>query len=83
MQKIALLTDAYHLERARWLAAFFGRPDVELVATDGLRFDTVGNRVWAILREALAWWYNLGKVAAWEALAVVGLDPAERGELVR
>jgi uncharacterized SAM-binding protein YcdF (DUF218 family) len=83
LRTLALATDAYHLERARRLAAFLGRPDVGLIGIDGLRHDSLGNRVWYVLREALAWWYNLGKVAAWEALAAAGLDPDERADLIR
>jgi uncharacterized SAM-binding protein YcdF (DUF218 family) len=80
--RLAILTDAFHLERARALAAFFGRPDVALAAADGFRDDSLANRTVSILREALAWWYNLGKIAAWQALCWMGLD-VEREKFVR
>ena len=80
---LAVLTDAFHLERARWLAGYFGRPDVGLVSVDGLRRDGIANRVWSILREAMAWWYNLAKVGGWEALAAVGMDVDARQELIK
>jgi uncharacterized SAM-binding protein YcdF (DUF218 family) len=83
LRRLAIVTDAFHLERARALAGYFGRPDVGLVAAYGLRADTRPNRVWSILREAVAWWYNLAKVASWEALAAAGLDSDERSELIR
>lgn len=81
--RLAILTDAFHLERARHLAAYFGRPDVVPVAVDGLRADTLPHRVWSIIREALAWWLNLAKVGAWEAMALAGVDADTRAELVR
>ncbi|HSF96789.1 MAG TPA: YdcF family protein [Thermohalobaculum sp.] len=83
LQDIALLSDAFHIERARHLAAYLGRPDVRLVAAYGLSIDTPGNRVWGILREALAWWYNLYKVAGWEALGALGYSVDERGAMIR
>jgi uncharacterized SAM-binding protein YcdF (DUF218 family) len=83
LERMAILTDAFHLERARRLAAYFGQPDAGLVAVDGLRFDGPEDRVWSILREALAWWFNLAKVAGWEALDAAGFGAAERAELIR
>ena len=79
----ALLTDAYHLERARWLARYFGHPEVGLVAARGLEQAGAPDRVWSIVREALAWWFNLAKVAGWEILAETGMDADARQELIR
>lgn len=79
----ALLTEAFHLERARRLAGYFGRPDIALIATSGLERDGLPNRVWSIVREALAWWLNLAKVGGWELLAVAGMDADARQELIR
>ena len=81
--KLAILTDAFHLERARWLARYFGQPDVSLIAVWGLQADGIANRVWSILREALAWWLNLAKVAGWQILAMAGMDVDARRELIR
>jgi uncharacterized SAM-binding protein YcdF (DUF218 family) len=80
---LALLTDAFHLERSRWLASYFGRPDAGLIAAPGLERDGKANRVWSILREALAWWLNLAKIGGWEALDAVGMDVAARQELIK
>ena len=81
--RIALLTDAFHLERARYLAHYFGRDDAVPVAVRGLEWDGDAERVWSILREALAWWYNLYKVAGWEVLALAGYDAEARREIIR
>ncbi|MFQ5564915.1 MAG: YdcF family protein [Paracoccaceae bacterium] len=81
--KLAILTDAFHLERARMLADYFGYSDVALAAVRGLEFESTAARVWGTLREAMAWWYNLAKVAAWEVLGAAGLDADARGELIR
>ena len=81
--RLAVLTDAFHLERARALAGFLGHPEIGLVAADGLRDDSRGNRYSAILREALAWWYNGGKLACWTALGWAGLSETERERFIR
>ena len=81
--RLALASDAYHIERARLLAWYFGRAEIGLVAVYGLAYDSPGERAWSILREALAWWYNLAKVAGWEALGAVGYGPEERGALIQ
>jgi uncharacterized SAM-binding protein YcdF (DUF218 family) len=80
---LALLTDAFHLERAKRLAAYFGRPDIGLIATAGLERDSFLNRAASIVREALAWWFNLAKVGGWEGLAAAGFDADARQELIR
>ena len=82
-RRLALASDAYHLTRARALAAYFGRPGMALVAAGGLNRESRPDYLRAMVREALAWWYNLYKVAAWEALGQLGYDDAERGGLVR
>jgi hypothetical protein len=45
--------------------------------------DGIANRVWSILREALAWWLNLAKAAGWQILAMAGMDVEARQELIR
>jgi uncharacterized SAM-binding protein YcdF (DUF218 family) len=80
---LAILTDAFHLQRARLLAGYFGHPEIGLIAAPGLDRDGIANRVWSIVREALAWWFNLAKVAAWELLAAVGMDQNARQDLIR
>lgn len=83
LERLALATDAYHMARARALAGYFGRDGVEVIAADGLAYDDDGARVWAIVRESMAWWYNLWKVGAWEAMAALGLDEHARRAVVR
>jgi uncharacterized SAM-binding protein YcdF (DUF218 family) len=80
---VALLTDAFHLERAGRLAGYFGQPNIALIAASGLEREGIANRVWSILREAMAWWFNLGKAGGWEALAAMGVDVEARQELIR
>jgi uncharacterized SAM-binding protein YcdF (DUF218 family) len=82
-ERLAIVTDAFHLERARRLAAYLGHSDVGLVSVDGLRLAGPGDRVWSILREALAWWYNAAKIAGWEVLGSAGFSTSERAELIR
>jgi len=81
--RLAIATDAFHLERAAALAGYFGQPDIGLVAVAGLDRDSIDSRVWSILREALAWWHNLTKVAGWEVLGAAGMDEGARQELIR
>ncbi len=82
-ETLAILTDAFHLERARALAGYFGHPDVALAAVRGLEYESRVARVWSIVREAMAWWFNLAKVAGWELLAAAGMDEDGRQELIR
>ena len=83
LQRLAIATDAFHLERAEWLAGYFGRPGIGLVAMPGLERELGVVQVRMILRETAAWWFNLGKVIAWEALADAGLDVDARQEWIR
>lgn len=83
LERLAIATDAYHLPRAHALARYFGRDQIGLIAAEGLEYDDDGARVWAITREALAWWYNLWKVALWEAMEALGLDEAARADVIR
>ena len=82
MERLALASDAYHLARARALAALFGRRHLGLVAAAGPSTVASWDAGVAILREALAWWYNFGKAAAWQGLDLLGWEPAERAALV-
>jgi len=82
-ESLAILTDAFHLERARALSSYFGHADIGLAAVRGLEYDGIANRVWSIVREALAWWLNLAKVAGWEVLAATGMDVDARQELIK
>lgn len=83
MARVALASDAFHLVRARALAGWLGRPDLPLVAADGLAREPLPMRAVNLLREAAAWWFNLGKVIGWEAMALAGMGEAEIGERIR
>ncbi|MEM6356294.1 MAG: YdcF family protein [Pseudomonadota bacterium] len=78
----AIVTDAYHLPRAFALASLLGRENVEGVASIGLDEYGVFTRLAFLGREALAWWYNLGKAAVWGALGIAGMDESERGQWI-
>ncbi len=82
-ERLALVTDAFHVERARWLAVWLGAPEIVPVAVAGLARTGPETRVWSIVREALAWWFNLGKVAAWEAMELLDVDQQTRAALVQ
>lgn len=81
-RRLALLSDPYHLARAERLAAYFGQPGIGLVAAAGFEREGLQARIGTYLREAAAWWYNLGKVAVWEALTLLGVDAETRGQVV-
>lgn len=83
LERLGIVTDAFHLERAEWLAGYFGRPGIGLVAVPGLEREPHAIRIWMVLREATAWWFNLGKVIGWEALASVGVELEARQEWIR
>ncbi|MEL6478573.1 MAG: YdcF family protein, partial [Pseudomonadota bacterium] len=80
---VALLTDSFHLSRASTLSWFFGRSDVPLVAARGLEAEHWAPRYWLYVREALAWWLNLVKMAAWWGGETIGLSLEQRTALIR
>ena len=80
--RLALLSDPFHLARARALAAWYGR-DVAIVAATGFEREWLPQRLLWLGREALAWWLNLAKVAGWEGLGLLGLPEDSRAELIR
>lgn len=61
-RRLALVSDAYHLTRAWALAAWLGQPGVALAAVDFKLWHWRPGALYAHLREAAAWWYNLAKV---------------------
>lgn len=77
-RRIALLSDAFHLARARALAAWMGRPDVALVSVDHRRWHWRPDVPLFHLREAAAWWLNLGRVAGWHVLGLAGVPADDR-----
>lgn len=82
-RRLALVSDAFHLPRSWALAAWMGRPDVELVSVDHRPWTWRPEDAFLNMREALAWWFNLGKVAAWETLSALGYENDELEEMIR
>ena len=80
--RIAVLTDDMHLARSARLAGFLGLGGVELAAARGMTSEPLIRRIAAIGREALAWWYNLGKVTVWWAMGEAGYEEDARGKVV-
>jgi uncharacterized SAM-binding protein YcdF (DUF218 family) len=81
--RVILVTDAVHLARARLLWRRFAGswPDAAVVPMEWeyLRGKSVARYS---LREAASWWLNLGKLAGWEMLGLIGWSPARRAEVI-
>ena len=78
----AIISDAYHLARARELARFLGREPSGLGAASSMRSEPMPMRIAITLRETAAWGYNLYKAAAWWGLGVLGYSEADRAQMV-
>ncbi len=83
VERLAIVSDGYHLTRASWIAAFWGRPDLAVVAAQGFERQWWPHRGVHYVRESLAWWLHLAKVAGWEGLGLLGMPEAARGAYVR
>lgn len=83
LRRLAVLTDAFHLARAAALARLLGREVVPVAADAGLYWLPAAEQFPLLMRETLAWWYNLGKAAAWTGLGLLGWSEAERAQVVR
>jgi len=81
--RIGIVTNAFHLHRALMLARLLGRDDVKGFSAEPFptRFHFFA-RLGLLVRETLAWWYNLGKAGAWTGLGALGWSGAERGEVI-
>lgn len=82
LSSFAIISDDYHLARARQLARFIGREPSGLAASRGLYFEPRPMQIAITLRETAAWGYNLYKAAAWWALGLAGFSDVERADLV-
>jgi uncharacterized SAM-binding protein YcdF (DUF218 family) len=82
-RRLAVLTDAFHLTRAVALARLLGREVVPVAAEGGLYSLPAAEQFPVLMRETMAWWYNLGKAAAWQGLGLLGWTEAERGQVIR
>jgi len=69
-----LVTDAFHLPRA--LASFWwaGMRGLKPVPAEGVDGSPRAVRLRHIGREALAWWFNIARAAAFSALDALGVD---------
>jgi uncharacterized SAM-binding protein YcdF (DUF218 family) len=81
--RLAVLTDAFHLTRALALARLLGRDVVPVAVDRGAGALPAAEQVPVLLRETLAWWYNLGKAAAWAGLGLLGWTEAARAKAIR
>lgn len=82
-ETLLVVSDRWHLPRAKMLAGFFGAPDLPLAAVPGQERDWWPVQAVMLVREALAWWLNVGKIVGWQGLGLLGLSPGERVEYIR
>ena len=78
----AIVSDDYHLARARQLARVLGREPAGLGASRGLYYEPRAMQITITLRETAAWGYNLYKAAAWWVLGLLGVSDADRARLI-
>lgn len=78
-----IVTSATHMMRTLMLARHLGRPDIRPGPVDVMGNLTFRGKTITAQREASAWWYNLGKVAVWEVLGLIGVAEEDRGRIVR
>ena len=83
LDRLAVVTDDSHLLRAALLACYFEECEISTVAVPERDGRWLLPSARDIGRETLAWWYNLGKVAAWTALGAAGIPEDRRGHYVR
>ena len=83
LKTLVLVTDSVHLTRAELLAGYLDIQLAGLAAADVRREQGVFSTWPYLTREALAWWYNLGKAAAWSGLGWLGWTPEERSKYVK
>jgi uncharacterized SAM-binding protein YcdF (DUF218 family) len=80
--RVILVTDGFHLARAWASFRWAGYPQVSLAAASAFGQPPLPEQAWRTCRETLAWWFNLARVAAWEAArAVSGGDALPIGVL--
>lgn len=81
---IILVSDGFHLGRS-WLSFRWAgyRGPIELAADSAFGTQTRERQARDLARETLAWWFNIARVSAYQALEVVeGPDP-ERVNMLR
>lgn len=78
-----VVTDPIHMPRALALWRYAAGTPAGYVLAEGMGDEAGRVRVVYLLREAAAWWLNLAKVAAWEAMTLAGMAEEARAEIVR
>lgn len=78
----AIVSDDYHLARARELARFMGRKPGGLGAARSLYYAPRAMQITITLRETAAWGYNVLKASAWWVLGQMGYSEAERAQRI-
>lgn len=77
-EPVMLVTDGFHLARAWASFRWAGYGPVRLAAASAFGPPPVAGQLRWMAREALAWWFNLARVAAFEALTLVqGTAPVD------
>ena len=82
LETFAIISDDYHLARARELARVLGREPSGLGASRGMYFEPRPMQIAITLRETMAWGYNLYKAATLWTLGLMGYSETERAERV-
>lgn len=77
-----LVTDAYHMPRARALAAYLGVKLSGYATSDRLSVEGLRMQVRVVIREAMAWWHNLGRCLIWSALGALGYSDDARDRML-
>ena len=76
--RVVLVSDAFHLPRASVIFRAFGIDDLAPYATDTAARPATGTAARWVLRESLAIWFNLGRLALYRLAGVVGIDTETR-----
>lgn len=81
-QPAILVSDGYHLGRAWASFRWAGYGPVELSAATAFGGGSAGAQAYRVGREALAWWFNIGRAILWHASGLLGLPEHERLDLL-
>ena len=73
--KILLVSDGYHLWRGALSFAWAGVPVDAVCKSSTLRPDGAEMSARLVVREALAFWFNLGRATIWSAADLLGVAP--------
>ena len=74
-EDVLLVSDGYHLWRAALSFAWAGVPVEGVCKSSTLRPDGVEMSARLVVREALAFWFNLGRATVWSAADLIGATP--------